>query len=237
MRPTKAQRAQRCRQHGSQPPQKRSKHADEPRCDQPSNSESNLSRSPSTVPSDEDDYQHGIEPNHDETSVEIHNPAIKTRIKIVHRLDRINSQWEELNNAIEAAAFYYDSYKMSNSVANQLFDELAELREFNHRRRQLNNSNSVSMSMQASMETVQTSFLRRRIPRSDSEVGSGHAARIRKQAAHIIIHKRLPVRGNGLSTEHPSILDNREVFRMITEWISTQKVGKVCDLSHLLLLN
>jgi hypothetical protein len=226
---SKSQKAQRYWQHGDSQPTKRPKYQSEPwrnqSSDEPSDSSlSSLTSSDCISPSKSNNS------NNDSESSVPHTP--QKVVKTTCQITAINRKWEILKDAIKEAETYYDDYETSNSKAIQQFNELSELRDFNYIRREMELARKGTASMDASIATVKSSLRRQRTPLTGYEVGKSHTERLRKQALHIITYKRLPIQGNGLTTNHFLILDNKEVSRAIFEWISTHKVGKVIHSLH-----
>jgi hypothetical protein len=80
--------------------------------------------------------------------------------------------------------------------------------------------------MQALFDTVASYCVFQENP---PEEGCGRclAARIQSDAAHIIKERRLSIHHCGLMSPHPSILNNLDVLKTITDWIANRPVGQV----------
>lgn len=162
--------------------------------------------------------------NHPENINTSAEPIFKTK----RQLARIHQKWEQLKVGIDKAEAYYNSQSTSNSHSNEQYATLLELCEYNNLLKELNLKSRGSCSIEAS-KSVSKASLRWKIgPESGVGGGTGHAARIRKQASYLMIHGRLIEPRNGRSTKHPSILDDPEILQMIKDWLPNYKVGKVC---------
>jgi hypothetical protein len=157
---------------------------------------------------------------------------IKTPSSIVLKAQ---TQWEELNKAINIAAAAYQKKALRDK--NFVYPEatIANLNEFNHFPRQYQLDGTKSPSWTASLSTAESSIRRRSIIKDNHQKtlsGIYLARTIAKQARYIVNNKEiLPTQG-GNQTNHKSLINNVEIRQALFTWAASQVPGEVSSTSN-----